>query len=89
MSLGGAAYLAASMPMVPGELLCVYSDGVTECASPDDEEFGTERLIDLMRPLSDRPLVEIVRAVDDAVTVFAQGQSQADDQTLVLLRRTA
>ena len=86
---GGSSYEAASLPMAPGDLLCVYSDGVTECGSPDNQEFGAERLIDLLRPLADRPLTEIVQAVDDAVTRFAQGQSQADDQTLVLLRRTA
>jgi serine phosphatase RsbU (regulator of sigma subunit) len=67
----------------------LYSDGLTECESPSDEEFGLPRLVDLLRASSDRSLSEVIRAVDAAVTDFAQGLSQGDDQTLVLLRRTA
>ncbi len=86
---GDGTYEGASLSMAVGDLLCVYSDGITECFNPDEEEFGAGRLIDLLQPLGDRPLPEIVRAVDDAVTAFAQGLSQADDQTLVFLRRSA
>jgi len=86
---GETSYKSGSLVLEPGDLLCLYSDGLTECESPSDEEFGLSRLIDLLRSSSDRSLEEVIRAVDEAVTDFAQGLSQGDDQTLVLLRRTA
>lgn len=70
-----------------GDLLCIYSDGITECAAPDDEELGEERLADLLRQHRDRPLAEIVAEIDRAVVEFAAGLPQGDDQTVVLLRR--
>ena len=73
----------------PGDLLCLYSDGITECTSPADEEFGLERLERLLRDERERPLPEIARGVDGAMLDFAAGSPQSDDQTLVLLRRTA
>ena len=76
-----------SASMSRGDLLCAYSDGITECLSPTEEEFGLDRLIDLTVGLKDRPLDEIVRAVDAAVTDFAEGQQQGDDQTLLFIRR--
>ncbi len=86
---GESSYESGSLVLEPGDLLCLYSDGLTECESPSDEEFGLPRLVDLLRASSDRSLSEVIRAVDAAVTTFAQGLSQGDDQTLVLLRRTA
>jgi sigma-B regulation protein RsbU (phosphoserine phosphatase) len=77
-----------SLKMETDDLLCFYSDGITECASPEDEEFGEERLRDLLLEQASSPLAEIVAAVDRAVTEFAAGLPQGDDQTLVLVRKT-
>ncbi len=85
----GARFQSSAVTLEPGELVCIYSDGITEAAAPDDEEFGMERLIDLLRAERDRPLAELVEAIVGAVGEFSQGLPQGDDQTLVLLRRTA
>ena len=85
---GETSYEGGRLTLDPGDLLCVYSDGLTECESPTDEEFGLPRLIDLLRACSDRTLPELIHSVDTAVTDFAQGLSQGDDQTLVLMRRS-
>jgi PAS domain S-box-containing protein len=71
-----------------GDLLCFYSDGITEAAAPDEEEFEIERLTDVLDRHRDRPLDEILEAVYRAVAEFADGQPQGDDQTVVLLRRS-
>ena len=72
----------------PGDLLCLYSDGITECASPDDEEFGEDRLVELLRrgrrPSRSR---RSSRRSTARSPTFAAGQPQGDDQTVVLLRR--
>ena len=83
------AYQAGRVALAVGDLVCIYSDGITESTSPRDEEFGVERFVDLLRAQREQPLAEIVRAVDAAVTGFEAGQNQGDDQTLVLIRRTA
>ena len=70
-----------------GDLVCIYSDGITECEAPDEEEFGLERLNGLLTEYRQRPLSEILHRIDQAVTAFAQGSPQGDDQTVILLRR--
>jgi serine phosphatase RsbU (regulator of sigma subunit) len=87
--LPGAAYRADSLALLPGDLLCLYSDGITECVSPAEEEFAVERLTALLRAERQSPLHEVIAAIDHATTEFACGQPQGDDQTLVLLRRAA
>jgi len=85
--LPGGSYRADRIDLRPGDLLCLYSDGITECASPEDEELGEARLIELLRGVADRPVTDILEAVEEAVTGFAEGAAQGDDQTMVLIRR--
>ena len=70
-----------------GDLLCLFSDGITEAEEPGGEEFGPERLADLLRQGTEQPLHDLVASIDTATLRFAEGADQADDQTLVLLRR--
>ncbi|HEV8581157.1 MAG TPA: SpoIIE family protein phosphatase [Thermoanaerobaculia bacterium] len=82
-----ALFQSRALTLEPGDLLCIYSDGITEAESPDEEEFGMGRLIDLLRSERDLPLAELVEAIPGAVGEFSRGLPQGDDQTLVLLRR--
>ena len=85
--LPAASYEVEPLEMGPGDLLCLYSDGITECESPDGEEYGQARLEDFLRSRRDRPLSEIVDAIDADVRRFGAGLPQGDDQTVVLIRR--
>ncbi|MDX1503559.1 MAG: SpoIIE family protein phosphatase [Thermoanaerobaculia bacterium] len=80
-------YTGGELALAPGDLLCLFSDGITEAAAADDEEFGAGRLVDLLRRSAELPLPEIIEIVDGEVTRFADGAPQADDQTLVLVRK--
>ena len=82
-----ARFQSRALTMEPGDLLCIYSDGITEAAAPDDEEFGMGRLTEQLRAGQSRPLAELVEAIPHAIGEFSQGLPQGDDQTLVLLRR--
>ena len=84
--LPGASYVVDSTEMAPGDLVCLYSDGITECESEAGEEYGQERLENFLRGRRERPLPEIVRAIDDDVRRFGAGLPQGDDQTVVLIR---
>ncbi|MEM7482635.1 MAG: SpoIIE family protein phosphatase [Acidobacteriota bacterium] len=83
----GGRYQARSIVLEPGDLLCLYSDGITECAAPDDEEFGEDRLERLLGEQRDVPLEEILQTIEGAVDRFGAGLPQGDDQTVVLVRR--
>jgi sigma-B regulation protein RsbU (phosphoserine phosphatase) len=80
-----ATWREESVVMEQGDLLCVYSDGITEALDAADEEFGLERL---SRLLTSDPPGKICDSVFDAVSGFAGEAPQYDDQTLLLLRRS-
>jgi sigma-B regulation protein RsbU (phosphoserine phosphatase) len=80
-------YQSASAQLNPGDVLVLYSDGVTEAVDPLDQDFGEERLSNLVGQLRDRPAAEIVEAVHKAVFDFAQGAPQFDDITVVVARK--
>lgn len=82
-----AVYQEASVHLQPGDVLVLFSDGVTEAANPSDQDFGEDRLGELVASLRDRPAAEIVEAVHNAVTAFTEGAPAADDITVVVARR--
>jgi sigma-B regulation protein RsbU (phosphoserine phosphatase) len=70
-----------------GDLLVIYSDGVTEATNENYDEFGEDRFIGILKAHRDKPACDIVDAVTRAVTEFAAGAPQADDITLVVAKR--
>jgi phosphoserine phosphatase RsbU/P len=83
-----ARFQSRAVTLEPGDLVCIYSDGITEAESPDEEEFGMGRLIDLLRWQRHQSLSTIMEGIPRAVGEFSRGLPQGDDQTVVLLRRT-
>jgi len=84
-----AEYECAEVTLGPGDLVVLYTDGITEAANETGEEFGIERLEKVVKMCSREPLVALAVAVDTAVEVFAEDRRFADDRTLVFLRREA
>ncbi len=82
-----AIYSVQEVGLDPGDLLCLFSDGITECESPAGEEWGVTHLGELLHSLAAAPLPEVMRRLERAVTTFAAGAPQGDDQTVVLVRR--
>jgi serine phosphatase RsbU (regulator of sigma subunit) len=74
--------------MSTGDLLCLYTDGVTEAFRDDGEEFGRERLIEALVRERTRPAREIIDLVVASLREFAESDSLADDVTLVVVRVT-
>lgn len=85
--LPGSRYTYQTTTLCRGDLLCLYSDGITECEAPDDEQYGQERLAQFLIERRTRPLEEILSQLDHEVRRWAAGRPQGDDQTVVLLRR--
>jgi serine phosphatase RsbU (regulator of sigma subunit) len=70
-----------------GDMLVIYSDGVTEANNVAYEEFDEERFIEVLQANRTRSAQEIVQAVINAVTEFTAGAPQADDITLLVAKR--
>ena len=86
--LAASRFQVRSLKLEPGDLVCLYSDGITECESADAEEFGVARLVEVMRGHAGRSLDAVLEDIQQALAQYSAGLPQGDDQTLVLLRRT-
>jgi serine phosphatase RsbU (regulator of sigma subunit)/predicted enzyme related to lactoylglutathione lyase len=77
----------SSAQLATGDLLALYTDGITECPNSDGEEFGEARLVDALRTFSTLQPRELGAAIIRNVLDFSNG-NQADDLTLIVARRT-
>ena len=82
-----ANYAEYRAKLEPGDVLAIYSDGVTEATNAKEEEFGDERFAELLKATRGQSAADIVDAVNQALTAFAAGSPAADDITLVVARR--
>ena len=71
----------------PGDLLVLYTDGVTEAPNEDGKEFSNARLADVARKLQQRSAREINDGILEGVQRFVGETAQRDDFTLVTARR--
>jgi len=69
----------------PGDLLVIYTDGVTEAADATGDEFGEARLIETVCQNRELAPAQLVTKIQDAVQKFSAGE-QSDDLTLVIAR---
>lgn len=84
-----AEYREGRTQMQMGDILVIYSDGVTEAASPSGEEFGATRLYEVVSRNIDASAAGVRDRIESALTKFSQGTQAADDITLVIVKRQA
>ncbi|HEX9427174.1 MAG TPA: GAF domain-containing SpoIIE family protein phosphatase [Candidatus Polarisedimenticolia bacterium] len=77
-------YHSEQREMRPGQLLMMYTDGVTEARNPAQEFFGEERLHALVLGHGREDAQTFARRVHDSVLQFTEGAPQADDITLLV-----
>lgn len=75
------------VPLLPGDVLVLYTDGLTEAPNPDEKEFGGARLTDTLRGVVTAPAAAVNDALLAAVARFGAGTRLRDDYTLVTVRR--
>jgi serine phosphatase RsbU (regulator of sigma subunit) len=78
---------AQQIHLNPGDMIVLTTDGFFEWENARDEEFGVERMADIIRGARDRPAAEIIAALHESVTRFAGGTPQKDDLTAVIVKR--
>jgi serine phosphatase RsbU (regulator of sigma subunit) len=80
-------YQGARGRLLPGEMLCLMSDGVAEAQSPGGELFGAPRVQQVLLGCGAQSGAgDVVRALQTAVLAFASGSEPADDLTILALR---
>jgi sigma-B regulation protein RsbU (phosphoserine phosphatase) len=82
-----AAYESALLRMDPGDILVLYSDGVTEARDDADDEFGEERLTSFLREHRAMDPERLVESLIRAVHEFSRDGKPGDDVTVAVIRR--
>lgn len=73
----------ATVKLTQGDILLLYTDGVTEAINAEEEQFGRERLAALVDQGADLSAKELVQSLRQEVQAFAKGQPLADDTTIM------
>jgi sigma-B regulation protein RsbU (phosphoserine phosphatase) len=88
-AIGLAEHFHARMESIGfsgGDSLLLYTDGVTEVLNISNEQFGQDRLAELVHQHADRPAPDLLQAVRQAVSAFGGDRPLMDDVTMVALK---
>lgn len=73
--------------MQPGDMVILYTDGVTEAMSKQREEYGDDRLKALFADFSTTTAHQAVERARYDITLHTRGAAQSDDITLLVVKR--
>ena len=73
--------------MAPGDVLVLYTDGVTDARSPDGERWDEGRFFEAVERARGGSAADVVTEIADAVAAFSRGTEQADDITVLAIGR--
>lgn len=80
-------YTKEQIKLESGDLLFLYSDGITEAMNPDMEMYGIERAQNLINNNKDKKVTDIADIILDDIRSHAQSADQSDDITMMLIKR--
>jgi sigma-B regulation protein RsbU (phosphoserine phosphatase) len=80
-------YADGRLQLDPGEILFLYTDGVTEATNRGEDDFGEERLYEVLRRGQRLDPRQMVQSVLDEVKSFTAGADPTDDVTMLIVRR--
>nr|HQU72183.1 SpoIIE family protein phosphatase [Calditrichia bacterium] len=84
--LPNQSYSRNTVAIAPGDYLVLYTDGVTEIQNFNEEEFGEERLLEVLRANMGRTPREMRFAVIEAIRKFSERQEFQDDVTMLVVQ---
>jgi phosphoserine phosphatase RsbU/P len=87
--LPNQTYAEDCVRLWPGDVLVVYSDGISESVNLAGDEFGDDRLIDVVAKNMSRSAGKIRDKIDEALSRFVGTAAPVDDMTLLILKRKA
>jgi len=77
----------ASVLLNPGDRIVMYTDGITEAMNVQEDEYGEDRLKKIIQKFTDFSAQKLMEKIESDVETFSGEASQADDITLVVLKR--
>jgi Stage II sporulation protein E (SpoIIE) len=84
----GTEYEQTAVRLAAGDVLVLYTDGITECTDQTREELGYEGLLEILRSLPIEPSIATAGALVEAVQRFRGPTPCCDDQSIVVLQQT-
>ncbi len=85
--MDNAIYSSGTTNLYSGDVLVLYTDGITETMNSNDEEFDVAGLQNVIMEFRDLSAQQIINRILKAVEIHGQGTVQADDRTLVVIKR--
>ncbi len=85
-AMPGSRYSTHELTLARGDVLVVYTDGVTDARNPSNELFGTKRLVQWLSEQSTSDVTELVHELREELDRFGGDTPQADDLTLLVVR---
>ena len=79
-------YEEATVDLLPGDVLLIFTDGVPEAHNPANEEFGEERLQQLLRTTAHLPADEISARISAGMKDWIRDAEQYDDLTFIVMK---
>jgi len=80
-------YEIRKLKLHAGDLVLLFTDGITEARNKDNEDFQEDRLIEIIKKQANLPAKKLVQKILDEVRSFTSGADPADDITLVIIKR--
>jgi sigma-B regulation protein RsbU (phosphoserine phosphatase) len=80
------SYAEAAIDLTPGDVLMAFTDGVPEAQNPAEEEFGEERVRQLLVRFADRDVESLAAEIAAELKAWIAGADQYDDLTFILLK---
>ncbi len=84
--MGGMMYEERRVSMMPGDVLVLFTDGVTEAINHEMEQYGTERLSSVVRRAHRLPAQRIMECILEDISAFSGKQAQFDDITMIVVK---
>jgi sigma-B regulation protein RsbU (phosphoserine phosphatase) len=79
-------YAEASVTLSPGDVLVMYTDGVSEAMNQSNDQFTEEQLEVILKESTHLSAKEIIQRVQQALESHTQGTPQSDDITMLVLK---
>ena len=81
-------YKETRLQLVPGDKIVFYTDGIVEAMNPQEEVFGFERLLEVVRGGRSMSADSLLKEISDQINVFVRGAAQHDDLTVIVVSVT-
>jgi sigma-B regulation protein RsbU (phosphoserine phosphatase) len=81
-----AQFTTCSARLEPGDTLVLVTDGITEAMNPEHDEYGRERLVEVVKRSAQASVEEMQASILADVEQFTRGEYQSDDLTLLIVR---